>query len=65
MYSKPVKQPSSTKATALLQERRRKEIEAKKEAENKKLAEDKARFDRQNQVSVASVNTHHLFSLYS
>jgi len=41
--SRPVKQPSSTRSTALLQERKRKELEDKREAENKKLAEDKAR----------------------
>ena len=46
----PVKQPSSTRSTALLQERRRKEIEAKKAADEKKAAEDKARIERQNQV---------------
>ena len=44
----PVKQPSSTRATALLQQRRREEIEAKKAEEERKAKEEADRIARQN-----------------
>ena len=47
----PVKQPSSTRASALQAERRRKEIEAKKAEEERKALEDAERVKKQNTVS--------------
>ena len=45
---KPVKQPSSTRAATLLQERRREELEAQKAEKERKEKEDQDRFKRQN-----------------
>ena len=42
----PVKQPSSTRAATLLQERRREELEAKKAEKERKEKEDRDRFAR-------------------
>ena len=47
----PKKQPSSTRAAQLLQQKRREEMEAKRKAEEKKAKEDADRKVKQNQVS--------------
>jgi len=47
----PVKQPSSNRATALLQQRRREEMEAANAEKERKEKEEADRIERQNKVS--------------